>query len=519
MGCFSSKSSRPLKSKLLVVPEISITANLKSKFYAGIHEDFEFIKILGHGQYGTVREAIKSSQPSRHFAIKSIAKKKISKHRLLLKRELQILSVVDHPNIIRLYETYEDELYLHLVMELCTGGDVWERLITKGFFSEIEASNIMRKILAAVNYLHSKNIIHRDLKADNFLYESQNSDEIKICDFGMSIIADGVTRLNSMAGTPFYLAPEVFKGSYTKSCDIWSLGVFMYFILIGKQPFKGENLQSIYEKSSKGFAVLNTSRLNLLSDDAKDLLKKMLNVIPSKRINLDNALVHPWITQSNHKQEKIPQSVFLSLCKYKAKSKLWQEAMKIVINNLSTTEIKSLRDAFIAIDVSRSGFITAEELKIAMKTHGFNLASNEIDIIIENCSYIESGKINYSDFLVATLGKKIIMDQENLWNAFKMFQIEKNGKISLKNLNLVLKKAGCEFTEEEFKELVSGAQIDENFDIDFDNFKVIMECFDEEIKILSLNARRMSLERLSTNDIKKKIMKSMTFEKRPPIDL
>ena len=201
--------------------------------------------------------------------------------------------IVDHPNIIKLYETYEDELYLHLVMELCTGGDICDRIINAGSLSEAQAAHLMKQLFGAINYLHSCNITHRDLKPENFIYENDTSDEIKICDFGMSIKSDGKYKLRSIAGTPYYLAPEVLRGSYTKACDIWSLGVFMYFILLGKHPFKGTNLDSIYEKAAKGSSnVFRIEDTGKISDNAKDLIKKMLTVQANKRISIKDALAH-----------------------------------------------------------------------------------------------------------------------------------------------------------------------------------------------------------------------------------
>ena len=430
-----------------------------------------------------------------------------------MKRELEILKEVDHPNIIKLYETYEDELYLHLVMELCTGGDVCDRLIKKTSFSEAEAANIMRQLMGAVNYLHLNNITHRDLKPENFLYLNENSDEVKICDFGMSIKSEGNNRMRSIAGTPYYLAPEVLRGSYTKACDVWSLGVFMYFILMGKHPFKGANLESIYQKSSKGTQVFKIGELDRISEEAKDLIKKMLTVQTAKRISMKDTLAHPWIANFEKKDNKISQDVFKSLCKYKAKSKLWQEAIRIVVKNLSNPQINILREAFISIDSTKSGFITAQELQDSMRNNGFNLASEEVEMIMRNCSYLESGKINYSDFLVATLSKKALMNEEVMWEAFKIFDSDNTGKINLKSLNSALNKAGCEFTQQEFDELIAEAQIDENSDIDYENFKIIMSCFEEESEILSVNTRRMSLARRMTRDFKVQMLRARTLGK------
>jgi calcium-dependent protein kinase len=416
--------------------------------------------------------------------------------------------LVDHPNIIRLYETYEDELFLHLVMELCEGGDVCDRIIEKKNFSEVEAAYIMKQLLIAIKYLHSISIIHRDLKGENFLYINAQSDEIKICDFGMSI-KNIKNKMKSVAGTPYYLAPEILKGSYTKAVDVWSLGVFMYLMLIGKYPFKGSSLESIYEKAEGGSdGIFKLQTMNKISDLAQDLIQKMLTVSTKKRITVDDALNHPWISNFIENTYVIPNSVFESLTKYKAKNKLWREAIKIVVKNLSDSQISTLSVAFKALDTSNTGFISTQELQDSMKAHGFILASDEIQTIMENCSYINNGKINYTDFLVATLDKKYLMDEEIMWGAFKIFDTRNSGKINCKDLKEALRSAGCECTPEEFQELVAGAKLNSNSELDFENFKTIMSCFEEENEILSTCTQKMTLSKIMSIDFK--LTKSFT---------
>ena len=234
-------SKEPFKAALLSRSEVSKKSRLDS-----IHKYYQFIKVIGYGQFGTVREAIKISQNcEKHYAIKSISKEKVNKKFSLMKRELQTLTIIDHPNITRLYEIYEDEKYLHLVLELCKGGDLYDYILDKGTLTEIEVMSIMKKILSAINHLHTVSICHRDLKPDNFLLVSkEQGSEVKLADFGMAV-RFGDEQMHTVVGTPYYLAPEVYMGSYGKECDIWSLGVVMYFLLSGRQPFKGKNINEL----------------------------------------------------------------------------------------------------------------------------------------------------------------------------------------------------------------------------------------------------------------------------------
>lgn len=177
--------------------------------------------MLGYGQFGTVREAKKLGESSdRLYAIKSICKDKVKKNLSVMKRELEILKLVDHPNVIKLYEIYEDARYIHLVTEVCRGGDVFDQIINRKVMTEDEIARIMRCMLSALNHLHSLKICHRDVKPENFLFLNKDSDgEIKLVDFGMSV-KFGDDSMHTMVGTPYYVAPEVLRGIYGKECDI-----------------------------------------------------------------------------------------------------------------------------------------------------------------------------------------------------------------------------------------------------------------------------------------------------------
>lgn len=416
----------------------------------------------------------------------------------LLRRELEIMSQLDHPNLVKLFEIYEDEQYVHLVMEYCSGGDVAERIIDKGNFSEKEAGFIMEKLLCALDYLHSHNISHRDLKAENFLYENFSEDsEVKIADFGMSVKFGANMRMKSLAGTPYYLAPEVLKGSYTKMCDVWSLGVFLYFILSGSHPFRGIQIEEIFEKISDGEVFFNGKIWDTVSMHAKDFIGKMLVVDPKKRITIAKALLHPWINKyKNANTQPVPFYIFDSLKQHRAQSKLWQEALKVSVRSLSNPEISELKKWFLAIDKNNSGTITAFELEEAMKLSGYSIAENELKSIIDNISYLDKGVINYSDFLVATMDKKKLIDEEVIWQAFKFFDVDNDGLISNKDIVNALNKSGSLIDQRQ--------DPDQDFykqygNIDFQKFKEILqqnENNDEKIvpEHFARVVRRLSVE-------------------------
>lgn len=173
----------------------------------------------------------------------------------LLEEELAILSQVDHPNIIKFHETYIDYRYVHIVMELAEGGELFEKIVEMHKFSEEKAAGLMRKILSAVKHLHEHGICHRDLKPENFLFSDNSQDaEIKLIDFGLSKRfgqlqdQDPSEKMHTIVGTPYYVAPEVLRGNYDFSCDVWSLGVILYIMLCGYPPFEGDNNKEIFKR-------------------------------------------------------------------------------------------------------------------------------------------------------------------------------------------------------------------------------------------------------------------------------
>ena len=357
---------------------VNPTVILQSNSYPDIQKSYQFKRVLGHGQFGTVREALMTGT-GRVVAVKSINKEKIKKDLYLLKRELDVLRMIDHPNVIKYYETYEDEKYLHIVMELCTGGDLFDKLIEMGTLNESEVATIMKKLLLALSHIHGLYIVHRDLKPENFLFASRDPGaEIKIIDFGMSI-KNQASDLTTLVGTPYYLAPEVLRGKYGKECDVWSLGVVMYLMLCGTQPFEGNDMRTIFAKISKGEFDFESAQWAGISEAAKDLIRKMMSVNPTRRITVVDAMRHPWFAiQHEDATRVVSKEVLQSLKRYKAPKKIQQEAMKVIIKFLSEAEFEDLKTAFITLDRDRTGFITLQDLEEAMQRAGFRVPAEEL---------------------------------------------------------------------------------------------------------------------------------------------
>ena len=225
------------------------------------------------------------------IAIKVINKKGMDADDLQnIFNEVEIMQKVDHPNIVKYYETYDDKKYIYLCMELCTGGELFQKVLDSGKpFSEAEAATTFWKLLKALHHCHADNIVHRDIKPENIMYSAHG--EAKLIDFGFAIKVRKARDEMDIAGTPYYIAPEVLTGKYGKQCDIWSLGVCIYQLLTGDMPFDGNSQAEVFGKIRAG----DFEMPRRLSHDCKDLISQMLKVDPAMRIDTARALDHPWI--------------------------------------------------------------------------------------------------------------------------------------------------------------------------------------------------------------------------------
>jgi calcium-dependent protein kinase len=430
--------------------------------------------VLGHGHFGTVRRACRKDTLSHKYAIKSIPKKSLIKDIKLLRRELDSLRQVDHPNIIQLHEVYEDDKYLHLVMELCTGGDLFDNLMKKGQFSEQKAAIIMHKIMSAVNHLHSLHICHRDIKPENFLLTSKGKNsEIKIVDFGLSNKFEAENKeMHSVVGTPYYVAPEVLRKNYTHQCDVWSMGVVLYVLLAGEPPFKGNDHRSIFQKIIKCNYSFDCSALRNLSDSAKDLISKMLVVKPSQRITIAKALEHPWFKlHTSDNMNKVPLNILNSLKYIKHHKRFEEAAIRFIIKHIPTEEIFELNNIFRALDTHSCGFIFTEDLYDTLSKLEKNVPENEKQKLLSSSNLSRHNKISYTEFLFAALERKKLLDEHRVSTVFKFFDVDNSGYITASDLTKAMIRAGYSKNSKDLKAMIKELQSQSSQGISHSNFK------------------------------------------------
>ncbi|KAI5061195.1 hypothetical protein GOP47_0023700 [Adiantum capillus-veneris] len=258
---------------------------------------------LGRGQYGIIRSCTcRSSGTS--FACKSISKLHLSREADVEDAvgEVRIMKLLSNPccgsacSIVRLHDVVEDKSFIHLILELCRGGELYERIVLKKCYSEVHAAIMMKSLLETVQYCHSMGIMHRDIKPENILLvEDSDTSPVKLADFGLALEFSAGQKFSGIAGSSYYMAPEILEGEYSAEIDIWSVGVVMYVLLSGAPPFWGATEQRIYKAIQKGELSFPSNPWDKISSSAKDLIAKMLHPNAKLRMTSAEALKHPWI--------------------------------------------------------------------------------------------------------------------------------------------------------------------------------------------------------------------------------
>jgi len=220
------------------------------------------------------------------------------KEKLAMENEIGILKNLDHPNILKIHESYECEKRYYIVTDICKGGELFDEITKNKFFTENNAAQVMYALLRCLKYLHEQGIMHRDLKPENLLLEeNKNYEQVKLIDFGTAKKFESKDLpITQMVGTPYYIAPEVIKKSYNEKCDLWSAGVIMYIILSGQPPFGGRNEKQIMDNVQNGKFNFNNKVWGNVSPDAKDLINSLLERDVTKRFSAEQALGHKWMT-------------------------------------------------------------------------------------------------------------------------------------------------------------------------------------------------------------------------------
>uniref|UniRef100_A0A8C8XGT4 calcium/calmodulin-dependent protein kinase n=2 Tax=Felidae TaxID=9681 RepID=A0A8C8XGT4_PANLE len=337
-----------------------------------IKKIFEFKETLGTGAFSEVVLAEEKAS-GRLFAVKCIPKKALKGKESSIENEIAVLRKIKHENIVALEDIYESPNHLYLVMQLVSGGELFDRIVEKGFYTEKDASTLIRQVLDAVYYLHRMGIVHRDLKPENLLYYSQDEEsKIMISDFGLSKMEGKGDVMSTACGTPGYVAPEVLaQKPYSKAVDCWSIGVIAYILLCGYPPFYDENDSKLFEQILKAEYEFDSPYWDDISDSAKDFIRNLMEKDPNKRYTCEQAARHPWIAGDTALNKNIHESVSAQIRKNFAKSK-WRQAFN------ATAVVRHMRKLHLGSSLDSSNASVSSSLSLASQKDCAYVAKTEL---------------------------------------------------------------------------------------------------------------------------------------------
>ena len=443
---------------------------------------YTIIKDLGHGSYGQVKK-VKHKKLNEIRAMKITNKKSASS-----KYEIEILRKISHPNITNIFEIFADSKKYYVIMEFLEGGELFDAITSIGSFTEESACQIMKQLLSAIYYLHSNNIVHRDLKPENImlLQKPENGNyHIKLIDFGTAKIFKPGKKMNKFIGTSYYIAPEVLKERYDEKCDVWSCGIILYILLCGYPPFNGNSNVEIFHAIQNQNPLFAGEEWDDITNEAKELIKLMLRKNPNERWNSEQCLKHKWFRiledteknktiQRNFKQ--IQMNAINHMAQFVKENRFKQAVLQFISIQFNIQrEEGDLRELFKSMDISGTGQITKDEfcnklIELYGENDGKNIATN----IFNNLDLDGSGKISYDEFLSAMISSKKFVTEERLEKAFKMFDKDNSGKLSVNEI-----KAVFGGTEEQWKNVINEIDLNNDGEVDFAEFKIMMENMDK----------------------------------------
>ncbi|XP_041020902.1 calcium-dependent protein kinase 28 isoform X1 [Juglans microcarpa x Juglans regia] len=413
------------------------------------NERYTIGKLLGHGQFGYTYVATDKENGDR------VAVKRIEKNKMVLpiavedvKREVKILqALTGHENVVQFYNAFEDDSYVYIVMELCEGGELLDRILAKkdSRYTEKDAAVVVRQMLKVAAECHLHGLVHRDMKPENFLFKSTGEDSsLKATDFGLSDFIQPGKKFQDIVGSAYYVAPEVLKRKSGPESDVWSIGVITYILLCGRRPFWDKTEDGIFKEVLRKKPDFRRKPWLSISNSAKDFVKKLLVKDPRARLTAAQALSHPWVREGGDASEiPVDISVLSNMRQFVKYNRLKQFALRALASTLDEEELADLKDQFAAIDVDKNGSISLEEMRQALaKDLPWKLKDSRVLEILQAIDSNTDGLVDFTEFVAATLHVDQMEEhdsekwQERSRAAFEKFDIDKDGFITPEELRL-----------------------------------------------------------------------------------
>ncbi|KAK1326642.1 Calcium-dependent protein kinase 28 [Acorus calamus] len=406
-------------------------------------------RLIGHGHFGYTFAATDNSNGDR------VAVKRIEKNKMILpiavedvKREVKILkALTGHENVVQFHNAFEDDSYVYIVMELCEGGELLDRILAKkdSRYTERDAAIVVRQMLKVAAKCHLHGLVHRDMKPENFLFKSPKEDSsLKATDFGLSDFIKAGKKFHDIVGSAYYVAPEVLKRRSGPESDVWSIGVITYILLCGRRPFWDKTEDGIFKEVLRNKPDFRRKPWPNISNSAKDFVKKLLVKDPRVRLTAAQALSHPWVREGGNASEiPLDISVLFNMRQFVKYGQLKQFALRALASTLNEEELANLKDQFDAIDVDKNGVISLEEMRHALeKDLPWRLKESRVVEILQAIDSNTDGLVDFSEFVAATLHVHQLEEHDSeKWllrsqAAFEKFDVDRDGYITPEELRL-----------------------------------------------------------------------------------
>lgn len=484
-------------------------------FATDFDDEYELGKRLGAGTFGTVFEATRKST-GELFAVKRMPKRFASPgvlERYFVRRIRNEVDICNHLgrslNVAYLYAAYEDDKNVDLVMELCTGGELWDAIkVRGGAYSERDAARLVGEVLRTVAQCHSAGVLMRDVKPENFLFASPHPDApLKAIDFGISVFCNPDQEVDMRAGTPIYIAPDVLRCRYSHPADMWSVGIVAYMLLTGRLPFTGEEgdevaelymSKHVYNNKDVFRAVLyadldfESSPWDVISPEARELVSSLLHREADKRPTAEEALRHPWLTAiGSSSAVPLGDSIVQRLQRYGTYGRLKQAALRKVAHaalaHYSQPGLpEALQAAFAAMDRQGTGRIALDDLRAELRSGHFNLTDAEADQLVAQVDIDEDGGVDWEEWVAAMMEWRAVRDSTE-WDAlvteaFRTMDRDSDAALGVDDLTALL--CGDEECDPDIVEAaLREADADHDRTVSLDEFRMLLGSHDTDLDL------------------------------------
>ncbi|KAI5560522.1 hypothetical protein POPTR_016G054600v4 [Populus trichocarpa] len=470
-----------------------------------IEQRYELGRELGRGEFG-ITYLCTDKETGENFACKSISKKKLRTAVDIedVRREVEIMKQMpQHPNLVTLKDTYEDDSAVHLVMELCEGGELFDRIVARGHYTERAAAAVTKTIVEVVQICHEHGVMHRDLKPENFLFGNKKENApLKAIDFGLSVFFKPGERFTEIVGSPYYMAPEVLKRNYGPEVDVWSAGVILYILLCGVPPFWAETEQGVAQAIIRSVIDFKRDPWPKVSENAKDLVRKMLDPDPKRRLTAQQVLDHPWLQNAKKAPNvSLGETVRTRLKQFSVMNKLKKRALRVIAEHLSVEEVAGIKEGFQLMDTGNKGKINIDELRVGLQKLGQQVPEIDLQILMEVGDADRDGYLDYGEFVAITVHLRKMGNDEHLRKAFEFFDQNQSGHIEIDELRDALADEVDGSNEDVINAIIHDVDTDKDGKISYEEFAAMMKAGTDWRKA----SRQYSRERF--NNLSLKLMK------------